>query len=219
MKCPTCNGTGKFPVLTQICVVCSGEGGLPDDRAENPLCPLCKGSGKYPRFNTVCENCGGYGRLQGSSNQFAAIFVEPGTCRTSHLELEQFFKEIDSDLRICDPYYGKGTLYRLDGLVHCPSIRFLTENPEKSEKDILSRALSEFCRQYGHVEFRRYNTHDVHDRYILASDRLILLGHGLKDIGAKESFVVQLTQDMAGGIMEAVRRSFDERWESAMPLV
>jgi hypothetical protein len=201
------------------CPVCKGRGLLSDDRADAPQCALCRGSGKYPISTTVCSQCGGYGRLPlQEEDGLTAVHVEPGTHRSSHLKLKQFFEELSGELRICDPYYGTGTLHRLDGLTHCSSVLFLTRYPDDDEKSFIQKAIEEFRKQHRQVEFRRCRSHEIHDRYILAPERLILLGNGLKDIGGKESFVVQLPKAMFGDVLKSVRKSFDKHWEGATPL-
>ena len=87
------------------------------------------------------------------------------------------------------------------------------------EVTFIDRAVSEFKKQYDHFQFRICGGKPPHDRYILTSDFLILLGHGLVDIGNKESFVVQFRRDLIESIWESVKQSFDSRWEKAKPLV
>jgi len=44
---------------------------------------------------------------------------------------------------------------------------------------------------------------------------MFLLGHGLKDIGGKESFVIRLNKELAPNLIKDVRSKFDERWKLA----
>ena len=70
------------------------------------------------------------------------IWVQTGPLRDSHLKVAALFKEVQGEVRICDPYYGMGSLLRLDALVHCKSIRFLTLRPDSQEQIIIKKALS-----------------------------------------------------------------------------
>jgi hypothetical protein len=52
----------------------------------------------------------------------------------------------------------------------------------------------------------------------LSGDEMIFLGHGLKDIGNKESFSVRLPRKVAGDAMDRARESFDAKWPGASAL-
>jgi hypothetical protein len=145
-------------------------------------------------------------------------FIEAGKPRTAHLELAKLFTSLAGDLRICDPYYGSGSLLRLDLLKHCNSIKFLTRNPDSAERTTLPRALVEFVKEHLHVEFRQHKAKDLHDRFILSDSELILLGHGLKDVGNKDSFVVRIDRHLASDMLDALQVSFDTKWQAASPL-
>ena len=97
---------------------------------------------------------------------------------------------LSGPVRVCDPYYGTGYLYRLDLLGGCSEVRFLTRSPDRSEVSFLVRALREFDREHSNMHIRRSRSSDLHDRFLLSEDELVLIGHGLKDLGAKDSFGV-----------------------------
>jgi hypothetical protein len=66
------------------------------------------------------------------------------------------------------------------------------------------------------AEFRRTaNVGDLHDRYVHASDSLLILGHGLKDIGGRESFIIRVGHDLVPDLIKEVGGSFDVKWASA----
>ena len=65
------------------------------------------------------------------------------------------------------------------------------------------------------MHFKKHVGGGLHDRYILGRDRLLLLGQSLKDFGGSESFVVVLSNEIAGDTMKSVRNSFDEKWKLA----
>lgn len=147
------------------------------------------------------------------------VYIEAGKPRTAHLEIVPILSSLTGDIRICDPYYGTGSLLRLDAIASKP-VRFLTHTPDSKEQSTgqLPRALSEFVRQYPNVEFRQYSANNLHDRFVVCNDELILLGHGLKDIGNKDSFVVRLNRGVAADIIDQVIRSFDNKWATATKL-
>jgi hypothetical protein len=157
--------------------------------------------------------------LPKTSDDPFAVLVEAGTPRTAHLALRDIFKNLAGDLRVCDPYYGMGSLLRLDLLTHCASIKFLTRQPGSGEPPTLQKAFQDWKRQYPIVESRRHNGSDLHDRYVLSDDQLILIGHGLKDVGNRESFIIGLDKTLAGDLLEGARASFDTRWANAAAFV
>ena len=71
-----------------------------------------------------------------------------------------------------------GSLLRLDEIKNATTIKVLTQNPDKKEKDFLPRAVKDFMAERPQFEFREHVGRDVHDRYIVSADELILLGHG-----------------------------------------
>lgn len=146
------------------------------------------------------------------------FFVEAGKPRSAHLQLAEVFTSLRGELGICDPYYGTGSLLRLDTLAHCGPVRMLTQTADSAEQLWLPRALTEFIREHRAFEFRRYAGRDLHDRYILTANELILLGHGLKDVGRRESFIVRLRRETAGDLIDDLRASFDSKWAAASPL-
>ncbi len=152
------------------------------------------------------------------SDAITVIHVDAGHQRTTYLSLKKVFGDVSGEVRICDPYYGKGSLLRLDLLEHCSPIRFLTQQPGGNEKTTIVSEMEEWSREHGSIEFRRRIGHDLHDRFVLSNAELILIGHGLKDIGGKDSFVVRIDSSLAQEVISSVRESFDKRWSTAEPL-
>jgi hypothetical protein len=220
VHCPSCAGSGISLIDQRKCTVCAGRGDLPDDSRRTKLCRICAGSGVSLITRQICDMCGGYGWFDPTVERDAPLvfFVEAGTPRTAHLQLNDIFRPLSGEIRICDPYYGMGSLLRLDLLQQCRPIRFLTQNPDRNEAQILPKALQEWKYQHGNVEFRRHNGHDLHDRFVLASSELILLGHGLKDVGNKDSFIIRIRSELAADLIDSVRDSFDNKWQLAIPI-
>jgi hypothetical protein len=147
------------------------------------------------------------------------MYFEAGTPRTAHRALGQVFEKLSGEILICDPYYGMGSLLRLDLLTHCAGIKFLTRQQGGGEPLTVQRAFEEWKRQYPIVDFRRYAGNDLHDRFVLADDQLILIGHGLKDLGNKDSFIICVDRDLAADLLTSVRTSFDSKWARAVSFV
>ena len=49
--------------------------------------------------------------------------------------------------------------------------------------------------------------------YKLLDEAIIILGHGVKDIGNKESFAVTIPKDLAPDLFANVLSSFNDRWK------
>jgi len=221
MMCPPCLGTGRSTIHNRICTLCGGRGCLPDTRQGNPICPPCLGTGSsLLKHGLLCEICGGWGRLPNEPDSEApkVIFVSAGRVWDTHKEVAEIFQELHGELRVCDPFYGTGSLLRLSGLIHCRPVRFLTQSADSKERYFIEKALKEFTNQYPHVEFRRCTSKELRDRYLLTETELVILGHGLKDIGGKDSFVIRLQRDVSKDAIDTVSSSFSEKWRLAAPL-
>lgn len=146
-------------------------------------------------------------------------YFEPGKPFTSKRILSKdILNNLEGELKIVDPYCGERTL---DILRDAPDkkIRFLTrlENLKDENKKIrFLRELGEFKREYKEMAFRDYPHIDIHDRYIISSEFLIILGHGIKDLGNKESFAILLNKNASKNIVEALIENFDRRWKQAI---
>jgi hypothetical protein len=227
MQCAACKGSGIAPgAVTIYCSSCRGTGHLPDDRINEPKCPPCQGTGIAPGAQTIiCKVCDGWVRLPpdpkrgGTAVGPLAWFVEAGKPRTAHVQLSALFSSLTGTLRVCDPYYGTGSLFRLDLLTRCSPILFLTSTPDSKEQAFLTRSLNEFRQQHPSTEFRIYGGKGLHDRYLLTDEEIILLGHGLKDVGRSDSFVVKLSRDLAQDMIQEVKHSFDTKWVGATPVI
>jgi hypothetical protein len=230
MQCPACNGAGNFWLSLQHrpkCSVCKGQGRVVDEPERTEMCSICLGTCfAYDGFEKfLCTECGGWGKVRPlvstltSSDDIYVFYVEAGKARTAQLNLEEIFHKVSGEIRICDPYYGAKSLYRLDSLKQCKPIRFLTQKADGNETLTVSSALQVWKQQHQDVEFRRHVGRDLHDRFVLSDEELILLGHGLKDVGNRDSFIIRIGHQLAGDLIQTVRESFDAKWKAATPIV
>ncbi len=221
MTCPPCLGNGRSIIHPgTICEVCKGRGILPDTRLNNPSCPPCLGGGLsiIEARHRLCGVCGGWGKLPSEPEGPQVILVSAGKVWDTHMEIASLFKELHGELCICDPYYGTRSLHRLSELIHCQPIRFLTKSADSKERSFIGTALQEFTCQYPYVQFRRSASNDLHDRYLLTATELVILGHGLKDIGGKDSFVIRLGTDTCKELVKTLSQSFNKEWDRATQL-
>ncbi len=146
------------------------------------------------------------------------LYIEGNKPRTARRELEEILSNLSGTVRICDPYYGVRSLEALELVPANCTVRFLTartnENPTR-----LSGHLRDFKRERPNTELRLYpNARELHDRYILSRDRVLIVGHGLKDIGGRESFVIAIQEALAPNLLAQVSAAFDDKWVRATAL-
>jgi len=149
-----------------------------------------------------------------------AFYFEPGRKYSAKRMLTgNILATLGKKLRVVDPYCGERTLDIL-GTVKDGSVKFLTrlENLRDKDRQKFLRELRDFKSENPGFEFKSYPQSDLHDRYIIAPDSLVLLGHSLKDLGSKESFAVVLKRDTNRNVIEALTDSFDKRWAQSTAL-
>ena len=92
------------------------------------------------------------------------------------------------------------------------------ENLREKDKNRFLRELKDFKSEHSKIEFKNYPHKDIHDRYIISSELLVILGHSIKDLGAKESFAIILNKDTNKNIVEALIENFNRRWKQSSML-
>lgn len=145
------------------------------------------------------------------------FYFEPGKRYTSKKTLSKnILDTLKGELKIVDPYCSERTLDVLKG-VNNKSVKFLTQTSKLKEKDKnrLLRELQDFKSEFPNIEFRDYSHSDIHDRYIISSNFLIILGHSIKDLGSKESFAIVLDNKTSKNIIEALIEVFNRRWKQS----
>jgi hypothetical protein len=148
------------------------------------------------------------------------VCIDPKRPREATQNLEQLVKSIPrGELLICDPYYGIRSLDVLEEFIkYHPKIRFLTREQGSREKTTaLATAVAHFKKQYPvkKIEIRLIGTRDFHDRYILSKDRFLIIGHGLIDLGSKESLIVMIPDQFGKDIRKTLLSNFNVRWTAA----
>lgn len=132
--------------------------------------------------------------------------------RSDRAKLADILSKLRGLVRICDPYYGLRTLDLLETVAASVPIRFLTVRTSESGPK-LANALKDFKRERPKCEFRiASNPASIHDRYIIAGNQVLLVGHGLKDVGSKESFLIVLDATLVPDLVRETTASFDRSW-------
>ena len=123
---------------------------------------------------------------------------------------------LKGELKIVDPYLGERTLDVLSNVKN--DIKFLTRLSliKTSQQKKIKREYSDYRAEHKNIEIRDYNNNDLHDRYIISDDHLVLLGHSFKDLGNKESFAVILNKNDNINIYDAMLENFNRRWKKSI---
>lgn len=148
----------------------------------------------------------------------AVVRVEGNQPRTARIKLAEMLSALKGPVRICDPYYGVRTLDTLDLIPRSCAIHFLTMRTNEPERQ-WKGAFQDFKRERPRAEFRvASKTATLHDRYLVTEDAILILGHGFKDIGGKESFIISLTKDISPDLIRETIQSFNARWKEGTPI-
>lgn len=170
---------------------------------------------KYKATITARRELGSYV----SEGPIQLVYVKTGTPRTARKQLGGILEGLSGVVRILDPYYGKRTLDVLELIPDSCEVRFLTAKTTENEAR-LRRAISDFRKEHRATYMRIYpRPRNIHDRYIIDDRELLIIGHGLKDIGGRESFIIRIDESIAGGIVREIRESFDAKWEESSPIL
>lgn len=155
--------------------------------------------------------------LKGKGNLSVFYFEPEKRYSNKRLLLTDILEPLTGELRIIDPYCGVRTLDVIKDAKGKP-IKFLTRldnlNNEKAKNRFL-RELQDFKTENADIEFRDYPNKDLHDRYIISPTSVVLLGHSIKDLGAKESFAIVLSEASSNNIYEALSENFNRRWKQS----
>lgn len=146
-------------------------------------------------------------------------FVESGRPRYARQRLGDLLGGLQGIVRVCDPYYGVRTLDSLELIPSNIKIRFLTFQSGKEDQLKLATAIKDFLHERPNVELRKLGPPlTLHDRYIIDDTGLKIIGHGLKDIGGKDSFIIALPKDLVEDLAKDLSDNFDAKWLSSTPL-
>jgi len=147
-------------------------------------------------------------------------YFEPDKKYTSRKILsKKILSNLIGNLRIVDPYCSEKTLFVLEDLKK-NKIKFLTrtDNLKGNQRSRFLKDLKDFKKEYSNVEFRDYPNTDIHDRYIISTDSLVIFGHSIKDLGGKESFAIVFDKNKSETIVQAVTDNFNRRWSQSKPI-
>lgn len=154
-------------------------------------------------------------KVREGSVQF--FYFEPGRRYSSKRILsKRILDSLRGSLKIVDPYCNERTLDILKDIKDREvSVLTRVENLREKERDRFLREIEDFKSESKNIEFRSYPHTDIHDRYVISSEYLAILGHSIKDLGNKESFAILLDKNSSKNIVEALTEIFNRRWRQS----
>ena len=125
---------------------------------------------------------------------------------TAKSQIREFIGKADTPIIIVDNYVGAGTLDCLRDAQH--PISLLTGEWDRCIENGFSSALKDFQAEGFKIEVRRHKK--LHDRYILFSERLWIVGSSLKDVGKKSFNAIECIDSKA-----QVTAVVETKWKEA----
>lgn len=125
--------------------------------------------------------------------------------------------KLEGEIMIVDAYYGVGTFHMLKNFSQSQKVKFLTAQLGSTEDNAkIESELKHFKREFNNVELRKYSKfYELHDRYILSDNLLVWIGHGLKDFGNKECFLIAIPRMKIMEITKTLEAKFNEKWSKS----
>jgi hypothetical protein len=139
---------------------------------------------------------------------------------TDRISIKEFLGNISGIVRVCDSWYGAKSLETLAYFPEVANVRFLTgQCGNKEDKRVLAGEIRSFKKERPNTQLKLHpNPSLMHDRYIMSRDTFTIVGHGLKDIGQKESFVVPIPRRLMTDLAVEIERRFDDSWNKGQVL-
>lgn len=150
--------------------------------------------------------------------KITVVRVEKNQPRSARIKLGDILKGLNGAVKICDPYYGVRTLDLLDNIPANIKVQFLTSKTNESGRK-LEGAMKDFKKECPNIEFRiAKEDAGLHDRFVITNNLILILGHGFKDVGGKESFIIRLDKELVPDLIEETQKSFDLKWNDGTTL-
>jgi hypothetical protein len=215
VSCRYCRGRGRDRHKPELCPVCYGDGEMDQDDTLDPkICPVCGGNALDPYRPGPCLKCGGKGFLYRKEPSDLILFFNGKTPYSDRRKLSEILSQITGAARVSEAYLGVGSLELFKHIPKTVQVQVLVGQGSK-----LPSELTHFKTEYPNFRFKQYGQpNGVHDRYILDAGGILILGHGFKDIGTKDSFALRLDKSVIPDMVAEVMSSFDSKWDAAKPI-
>jgi hypothetical protein len=155
----------------------------------------------------------------GASGNKTLFLTGANAWTDSHKSLPSIIDMLDGDLCIVDPFYGNGTFFTLAKFGKGRKIRFLSAKLGDEEQRNITNFeinLKKFKKEFVNIKLKKYDKYyELHDRYIIAKNALVVVGYGIKDFANKESFVIYLPEKAVSKFLPNLKSVFEKRWKKA----
>jgi hypothetical protein len=152
-------------------------------------------------------------------NEKILFFSGENSWTDSNMNFPKIISLLKGDLSLVDPFYGDGTFFVLEKFGKQRKIRFLTSTLGRQEQENETNFkinLTKFKTEFKNIQLRKHNKpFELHDRYIIADNALVVIGHGIKDLGSKESFLIYFPIDSVKEFVCMLQELFNKRWSIA----
>lgn len=150
----------------------------------------------------------------------AVVRIDAGKPHTARAQLGQIFGGLTGIVRISDPYFGARSADALAASAPAKEVRALLGKVGGGEDAARARrALVDVTVEHPNVHVRLAPPAQLaHDRFVLTDDEMIIVGHGLKDIGGRDSFVIRLPRDLVQDSATRTEQAFDALWNASAPV-
>lgn len=154
-------------------------------------------------------------RLKGSG-LIKLLYLEPNSHSESSEELGTLIKQLKGkELKICDPYFGVNTFRILEEIIRGGhKVKFLTYKTNENLTTLKTESAYLKKHYPGKIEIRIYHKNELHDRYILSDDAILIVGQGIKDLGNKESLALLIKDKFGKEIRKTLQKTFFIRWDN-----
>lgn len=147
------------------------------------------------------------------------FFSGKGSWTDPNKNFPKIVEILEGDLCIVDPYYGNGTFFVLEKFGKKRKIRFLTYklgDEEQKNRTKFDINLRRFKKEFKNIELKAYGQfYELHDRYIISDNALVIVGYGIKDLADKESFIVFLPKNLVKDFLPTLKKTFEIRWKKS----
>lgn len=155
----------------------------------------------------------------GSLNNKTLFLTGSEAWTDSNKNFPDIVNMLSGDLCIVDQFYGNGTFYLLEKFGKKRKIRFLSGRLGNEEQQNINKFqinLKKFKSEFKNIKMKQYDKfYELHDRYIIADNALVVVGYGIKDFANKESFVVFLPKNTTSKFLPVIKAIFEKRWKKS----
>ena len=138
------------------------------------------------------------------------VVVDPSNAVQAVSSLHSFLNSLSGIVSICDPWLDATTIEHLDACNPSSELKLLTVTVKDSGP--LRRLASAF-NQNRKLSVRISSSPQLHDRYIIDDEEMMILGSSLNGFGKKQCFIVKAGPDFRSTMLSA----FELLWQTSTP--